>query len=449
MTCLAAAALLLTDAGCGEPAAGPAAGAPAASGPAPAKVSVVQPERRSIRRVVEEPGTVEAYEETVLYAKVSGYVDKVHADIGKAVAAGEVLAEISVPEMDEEAKEKEALVRQAEADAEQARKALAAADAAVAVADASVTEARAGVARAQALYDRWASEAERMNRLAAGKILDEQSREETGNQFRAAGAAREEARAHVTSAEAAARKSKADRGKAAADVTSAEARVAVARAASARVKALLGYTKIRAPYAGVVTRRGVVNTGDLLRPDAGKAEGVFTVARLDPVRVVVEVPEADAELVREGARVDLTVPSATDAVLPKELKVARTSWALRPGSRTLRAEVDLPNPGPDRRLRPGMYVYARIHAELPASWAVPAAAVARQGDAATCFLVRDGKVVRTPVRLGRGDGQFAELLRKGRPGSPDSWEEITGAEAFATPAAGLTDGQPVEASAGK
>lgn len=120
--------------------------------------------------------------------------------------------------------------------------------------------------------------------------------------------------------------------------------------------------------------------------------------------------------------------------------VTRTSWSLDPGSRTLRTEIDLPNP--DGRVRPGMFVTARLTAELPAGWAVPAAAVGKAGDDPVVYLAEGGKAVRVPAQLGRGDGQFTQVRRVKRPGASD-WADVTGAEVFASPASALTDGQPL------
>jgi multidrug efflux pump subunit AcrA (membrane-fusion protein) len=163
------------------------------------------------------------------------------------------------------------------------------------------------------------------------------------------------------------------------------------------------------------------------------------VARRDKVRVVVAVPEAEAGLVREQAPVKLRIEAAGST--PFEGKVARTSWSLAPGVRTLRAEVDLPNE--QDRLRPGMYVYAQITCPSPERWTLPAAAVVKQGEAWACFLIEGGKVVRALVQVGRGDGQYTEVLKYQRPGAT-SWVEWTGSEEVAAKAAGLSDGQAVE-----
>ncbi len=423
---------------------------PSAVNPAAAAVSLIHPERKSLKRVVEQPGSVEAYEETMLFARVPGYVRLFHDsdgriihDIGqkirgpkydssgkKVVEPGEVLAELVVPELEQQADLKKAMIRQAEADVEQSQKAVASADANIATTEAVVTEAKA-------LKDRWESESKRFAGLAKTGTIDDQSRDETLNQYKAA-------QARLLSAETAVRKAKSDKDKAMADVLSMEARVEVARAGASEAEAMLGYSMIRAPYDGIVTFRKV-NSGDFVQPAGGQGDWLFKVARLDPVRIVIAVPEADADLVKEKSEVNLTIQAITGPSLRDV--VARTSWALQGGSRTLRAEVDLPNA--DGRLRPGMYVYAQIVNPLADGWTLPVSAVVKQGDAMVCFMIETGKAVRTPVQLGRGDGRFVKVLKWQKPGSPLEWQEFTGNEAVADRAVGLADGQTIQQGAAR
>jgi hypothetical protein len=156
-----------------------------------------------------------------------------------------------------------------------------------------------------------------------------------------------------------------------------------------------------------------------------------------PVRVVVSVPEADAGLVAPGQGVTITLLARGPAVTGT---VTRTSWSLEPGSRTLRTEIDLMNE--TGQVRPGMYVSAKLTAELPAAWAVPAAAVGKAGDEPVIYLAENGKAVRVEVQLLRGDGQFTQVRRYKKPGAAD-WTDVSGSESVATPAAALSDGQPL------
>jgi len=432
--------------GCGQrPADAPKANS---ANPTPPALTVVQPQKKSVRRVVEQPGTIQADEETQLFAKVSGYVAKVLVDIGQEVKGpqfdkdgkplqpGTLLAEIAVPELVEEAREKSALVKKAEAEVEQARKGLAAAEASVTLSKALVTEADAEETRTKALQNFWESESTRMASMAKGGVVNIQSQYETEQQLKAAGASRTKARAQVISAGAGVTKAEADRDKADADVSAALAKVEVAKADAARLQALLGYTKITAPFDGIVTRRHI-NTGDLLNANSAK-EGIFSVARIDPVRAVVEVPEADAGFVRKDLPAKVAIGSADGP--ERTGTVSRTSWALEPGSRTLRAEIDLPNQ--DGALSPGTYILARMTAELPAAWALPASAVVKLGDGYVCYRVVDGKALRTPVQVLRGDGQFTQVSKWQKPGT-NEWTDFTGDEKMIVQGATVSDGQAV------
>jgi RND family efflux transporter MFP subunit len=426
-----------------------AAPSDSAKAAAPAKVTAVSPKKMSLTRIVEQPGTIHPFEETPLMARLTGYIRKIHVDKGDKVRGpkfdaagnetepGQVLAELDVPEMEDEAKRKRAVVRQTEAEIEQAKKSLASAEASVATADAMVVEAKAGLSKAQANLDRWDSESKRITELVRTGVMDRQTKDETDNQRRAAAAGREEAVARVGSSEALARKSRAERDKSTADVHAAEARCDVARADSRQQETMLKYAMVRAPFDGVIVRR-YRDTGYLVQ--AGKPEPLFVVAQQDRVRVTVEVPEADAVLVKDGAKATIVLPSLKGRVF--EGKVSRTAWGLDAGSRTLLTEIDLGNP--DGQLRPAMYVTARIAAPLPETYVVPAAALAKMGDGTVCFRIDGGKVVRTPVRTGATVGDQTQVLKLMKSGS--EWSDWDSSESLASPAASLTDGQSIDVS---
>ena len=102
--------LAATAAGCDQES---AVKAGRAAEPAVSRVEVVTPERVTMRRTTEQPGQIDAFEVTPLYAKVSGYVEKWNVDIGTKVTKGQVLAVLSVPELDAEAEQKEAMIEAA------------------------------------------------------------------------------------------------------------------------------------------------------------------------------------------------------------------------------------------------------------------------------------------------------------------------------------------------
>jgi HlyD family secretion protein len=421
--------------------------ASAAGAPAVPEVTTVHPRRETIRLRVAQPGQIEGFEQTPLFAKVAGYVRKFHADIGDRVRAGQVLAELSVPELDEELNQKEAGVGLARAGLTQARRALKAAEASLLKAEAAIRNAKAGRDRAEANVTRWEAEYDRVRRLLPTRAVDRQTGDATLDQLRSARAALDESKASIELTTAARAESAALRDQAEANVRVAEAKLKVAEADRARTAALVGYTRLKAPFDGVVTRR-TVDTGHLVQPSSGSSSGgapLFVVVRTDPVRIFVDVPQDVAGLVRAGTPARVRV----EALQGREFegRVARSSWALDDRTRTLRTQIDLPNP--DGLLRPGMYASASLTVERTGALTLPVSAVLTQDDEPAVVCVEGGKAVRAPVKLGSRQGGRVEVLRKQRPshrGEPGAWKGFTGEEeVVASGAHALADGQAVRA----
>jgi RND family efflux transporter MFP subunit len=407
-------------------------------------VTLVRPSRQTLHRTIEQPGAIEAFEQTPIYAKIAGYVLKVHVDIGDRVRKDDLLAQLWVPEMVEELKRKESLIGQAQAAIEQARKILAAAEANIKSAQALVREARSARRQAQAEYERYQSQFSRFEQAAKKGVIESDALDESRFRRAAAQAALDVVEAKINSAEALEIESEAKRDKAQADVHVALALLKVAQADRDQMKATLDYANLSAPFDGVVTRRSV-DTRHFVQPAAASSgESLFVVAQMDPVRIFVDVPEADASLVSDGALAVVRV----QALQGQEFagKVTRSSWSLDPKARTLRTEIDLPNP--QGRLRPGMYANATIRIENPNALTLPASALVTQGEQTFCFRVEGGKAIRTPIRIGMRSGKVVEVIRKqsgaAKPGEENRWEDWTGEEEIvAADAASLRDGQEV------
>src|SRR5262249_40100979 len=188
----------------------------------------------------------------------------------------------------------------------------------------------------------------------------------------------------------------------------AKARFEVAKADRDHVQTLLQYTKIRAPYDGVITGRRSINIGDFVQPaSASKGESLFIVERIKPVRVFMTVPELDAVWVRDGDVALIRVQSLEGQQFKGTVK--RISKSLNLQNRTLETEIDLPND--DGRLLPGMYVNVTIIAERKDVWSLPVAAVVTSGEKSFCYRVENGKAIRTPIQIGlRGNEQNSELV---------------------------------------
>jgi multidrug efflux pump subunit AcrA (membrane-fusion protein) len=403
-------------------------------------VTVVQPERKTIRREVGQPGVIQAFERTPIVARIPGYVLKWNVDIGDPIRKNDVLAELWVPEMVSELKLKEEQV-------EQAKKALAMAQAQVLTAKAQVQEAEAAVTRAEATHNYWKSQSARFTSLVKESVLDKQAQEETLDKLQSAAAALAEVQARIASARALQQEKESARDKAEADIRAADAD-------RQREADLVGYAKLTAPYDGVVTEKNV-DTRKFVQPATGaKADVLYVVERTDIVRVFVSVPETDAAWVNVGTPATVRV----QALQGQEFtgNVTRTSWSLNQTTRTLLTEIDLPNPvepGGGRRLRPGMYAYGKLTAQWNNVLTMPASAVGTEGDVNVgyqtfCFLVQDGHVKRTPVAIGARNSDLVEVLKKRvagtSPGDQPRWEPFSGKEQIVRgDLSGLTDGQAV------
>jgi HlyD family secretion protein len=419
--------LTLVNAGCNQ--APPQA---PADKPAAPVMKVAKPTKLPPRQI-EQPGAVRAFYETPLYVKFPGFARAVHVDIdqevkgpvlddkGAVVRPGTLLVEMDLPETAAELDRQRALARYAELDIDRAQKMIVVADAAVSVADAGVEESRAGKRRADAVYLLRESEARRSAEMARTKVINPQLDEEKQNEFRAADAAREEAKAKVASAEAAQLKVKAERELADIDVQRAQQRADAGKAEVRRLEALLSYGEIRAPFDGVVTKRRVDPGHYLQPPSASNPEPILVVSRQDKVRVFVEVTELDAPLVKTERPCKVRIQSLGNREFPGT--VTRTSWALHPTTRTLLTEIDLANP--DKTFRPGMYAYAKIEADRPNGLFLPATAMRKEGEVTVCYRVVDGKAVRTPVQVGQTEGPWIEVLKKRKPDQAEQWENFT------------------------
>ncbi|MBY0527892.1 MAG: efflux RND transporter periplasmic adaptor subunit [Gemmataceae bacterium] len=399
-------------------------GAPTYPSPQPAPVSAqpainaVKPERRTVQRGIAQPGRIEAFQQTPVFARIAGFVQEVRADIGDVVESGQTIAVLSVPELDEELAQKEALVTQARAEVERAQK--------------SLEAATASTRNADALVERRKTAVDRLEKLAKGKgAVEPQTLDDARYLLEVARTGREE--------------SAALRERAQADVRVNQAKLEVAQAGRRRLSALVDFAEIKAPFDGIVTRRNV-DKGHLVQPAQGgaKAEPLFVVMQTDPVRVFVDVPELDAVWVADGTPARIRVQALPGREF--EGKVTRSAWALDPRARTLRTEIDVDNPRAE--LRPGMYAYATIVVEHAKTWTLPASAVLSQADQTYCYRIENGKAVRTPLETGLREASIVEVLRKqtkaAKAGEKPVWEEFTGREEIVqNPPANLTDGQPI------
>jgi len=383
------------------------------------KVQLAKPAKRTITRSVGQPGFIYAYEQTSIYPKVSGYIDRWNVDIGDRIRKGQILAEIYVPELAAEYRQKQAQLALSKVQVRVFEQAVDVAKNNYAVASAKVQEAAEALNKYEAAVERWQSEVKRL--AGVTQVVDEQVLAESRLQLKVETAARNSAKASLVAARAheLAQKSKLDKAKM--DVEAARAKVPVEQAETERLAALVGYTHIQAPYDGIVVDRNA-NQGDYVKPGYGDLSAppgstdesanhgapIYVLARTDKVRIYVDVPETDADYITLETKVKISIPSLHDEDI--EAKATRTSWSLHTRSRTLRVEIDLPNPS--SRLLPGMYAYGRVEIVRRDVQAVPLECVTEVGNRNVCYLYKDGKAMQTPVQTGLNDGKWIEVAAK-------------------------------------
>jgi multidrug efflux pump subunit AcrA (membrane-fusion protein) len=421
-------------------------------------VRLTRPQVRTIVRTVGQPSFIESYERTSIYPKLTGYIEKWNVDIGDKVKKGDVLATLFVPELVEDFGTKKATVKLDEERVELAKKMVEVADADVKAAAARLEEAKAILAKYQSEVDRWDTEVKRLTNEVRRGVVDPQILLESTNQWRSSVAARDAAKATITKAEAELLSRQAALAKAKVDVDVARADLSVAVSEAKRIEAWVGYITLPAPYDGVIVARNA-NTGDFVVPSAGDptamarapylapggtAAPIYVVDRTDVVRIFVDIPEQDANYVQVGTKATVLAKAYRDE--PISGSVTRTSWALNVKSRTLRAEIDLPNPG--SQLLPGMYAYAKVIIERPGVRALPLTALTHSGDKTFCWTYKDGHAVRTEIRTGVSDGEWIEVTNLQRPTASkgdDPWAPVNGSEkVILGDLSILADGTPVE-----
>jgi RND family efflux transporter MFP subunit len=251
------------------------------------------------------------------------------------------------------------------------------------------------------------------------------------NQYRAAASALTGARAAVATARANLRVEQARQTKAGADVGSAQARLKVAQANLKQAEILLAYGRVRAPFAGVLTRR-MADTGVFVQSaGAGKASPLFTLACAGRLRIVANIPEPDTTWVQVGQPATLRVDAVRGRMFPG--KVVRLADALDPATRTMRVEVELD--GSPRVLRPGLFGALTITlADLPDALLLPTSALVPAGDRPAVMVVGAGRAHRQDITIGSNDGIRMQIT-----------DGLKGDELVITDGKDLVrEGQPVE-----
>jgi HlyD family secretion protein len=405
-------------------------------------VEVVKPRRGGIERTTNQPGTVRAFEFAELYAKVSGYVQELKVDRGSRVKKGDSLVELYVPELVAAVEQAQASLVRAKAGVEMASARVTTAEEKIKAALAYEKEAearwRASVAQREYRHKQY----DRISDLVARRAVEERLKDEERDRYDTAIADELAAQAGMETAKARVAEANAELVQAKADLKGAEAEVKVSQANLDKENALESYTHIKSPYDGVVIFRGeAVHKGAFIQSaDQGMKEPMLTVARDEIMRTIIPVPDLDVPFAKLGDPAIVRI----DALGNREFKgtVSRIADSEDINDRTMRVEIDLENPvvdpnGLTRVLRDGMYGRAEIILEKDTkNLTVPSSAIVDKnpsGDG-TVEVVRDGKMYRQKVKVGRDSGIIAEIL-SGL--DPD-------ADVIVQPDVAMADGTPVQ-----
>ena len=337
-----------------------------ASGPA-ITVGVTKVVKKSLGRQITLSSELVPFQEIDVYAKESGYVKKLMVDYGTRVKAGEVMAILEIPELEAQLQEDRAEIKNALNE---------------------VTRAQHELERYQAQYKALHLQYTRLNSVfesQPGIVAQQEVDDAQGKDLAAS--------------------SQVDAGQAA--LEAAQSKLSVARAKMVRDQSLFDYSKITAPFPGVVTER-YANLGTLVQAGTNsQAAPIVKLSEDDLFRLVIPVPESYVRYIHVGDPVDVRVPSL-NKTFPG--KVARFSVDVKESTRTMHTEVDVKNR--DRVLMPGLYADADVSLEhrddIPA---IPLQSVNHEGSKTTVFVVgKNNEIEDRPITLGLQTANDAEVL---------------------------------------
>ena len=338
-------------------------------------VGVTRVTKKTLGRHITLSSELVPFQEIDVYAKESGYVKKLMVDYGSRVKAGQVMAILEIPELEAQLQEDQAEIKNASN---------------------QVSRAQHELGRYQAQYKALHLQYTRLNSVfesQPGIVAQQEVDDAQGKDLAAS--------------------SQVDAGQAA--LEAAQSQLSVAKAKLSHDQSLFDYSRIEAPFSGIVTER-YANLGTLVQAGTGSSTQAIPIVKLsedDLFRLVIPVPESYVRFIRVGDPVDVRVPSLNRTVPGK---VARFSVDVREDTRTMHTEVDVRNP--DRLLVPGLYAEADVTLEhredIPS---VPLQAVNHEGDKTTVFVVNNNGVLDDRgVTLGlqtATDAEVASGLQEG------------------------------------
>jgi RND family efflux transporter MFP subunit len=340
-----------------------------ATGTGQTMAAVARVERRNLGNTLTIAGEFKPFQDVDVHAKVAGYIRKIYVDVGDHVKEGQTIAVLEVPELAAQ---------------------LAGADAAVRAAQEQIRRAQGDLQRAQSSHGAAHSAYARLKQAADSRVGLVAQQEVDDTQAKDL-----EAEAQVASAEAM--------------LSAAKQQLEVAQANQKQYSALSSYTRITAPFAGVITNR-YADTGALVAAGTSSSTQAIPVVRLAQIsvlRLVLSIPEPVAAQIHFGDPVKVRVQALNQDI---EGKVSRFADSLDRQTRTMETEIDFENR--DGRLLPGMYAETQLMLrEKKNALTIPLEGVTRNGDDATVLAVNPQNTIEERhVRLGLEDEKNVEIL---------------------------------------
>ena len=337
--------------------------------PAAVTVGVTKVTRKSLQRQITLSSELVPFQQIDVYAKESGFVKNLYVDYGSRVQTGQLMATLEIPELEAQMQEDQAAIKSATDE---------------------VSLAEHQLKRYQAQYKVLHLEYTRLNSVfesQPGLVAQQEVDDAQGKDLAAA--------------------SQVDAGESA--LEAARSQLLVSKAQLVHDQALFAYSRITAPFSGVVTQR-YANLGTLVQAGTSSSTQAMPLVKLsedDLYRLVIPVPESSVRYIRVGDPVEVRVPSLNRAFPGK---VARFSLDVQEGTRTMHTEVDVPNPG--RLLMPGMYAEAMLTLEAKDNvLAVPLEALNHEGEQTTVYVASPtGKVEDRVITMGLETSTDAEVV---------------------------------------
>lgn len=331
--------------------------------------AVARAERHNVGNTLTIAGEFKPFQDVDVHAKVAGYIKKIYVDVGDHVKAGQTLAILEVPELAAQLAGADAAVRRATEE--------------IGRAQGDLERTKSNHSAMHSAYVRLSDAAKIRQGLVAQQELDDSQAKDL------------ESEAQVSSAKAA--------------LSAARQELEVAQANQKQVSALSDYTRITAPYAGVVTNR-YADTGALVAAgtsNSTQAIPVVCIAQISVLRLVLPVPESVAGQIHLGDPVKARVQALNQEFVGK---VSRFADSLDRQTRTMQTEIDFDNRG--GHLIPGMYAETQLSLrEKNDALTIPLESVVRNGDDATVLAVNSQNIIEERhVKLGLEDSVRVEVL---------------------------------------